>query len=281
MSLLYWYQAVRTHQIQNPIHPPLAVNNEVTPADELLARGKAKQEEGDDKAARRTFRSVIRNHPDSAEAAEAQLLIDQIDEKAAKEKEEAEAAVLREIEEAEAAALKEQEEAEAAAKQKEEERAVKIKQTLSAFRKKVDEIKEIEWYYDHATSEYINTNDIHLYIGVPKHGDPFLRLRIRYTADNWLFIEKYIIKADDSKYTMLPGYFNVQRDNSGGEIWEWYDTSPTSNEIEMIRSIIESEQTTLRHEGSQYYNDRTITNSEKRALKNVLDAYELITATNP
>ncbi|WP_161627154.1 hypothetical protein [Paenibacillus alvei] len=44
----------------------------------------------------------------------------------------------------------------------------------------------------------------------------------------------------------------------------------------MIRAIIKSKKTIIRHEGDTYYDDRTITKKEKAALQNVLDAYDAL-----
>jgi len=141
------------------------------------------------------------------------------------------------------------------------------------MRTKYDEVKEITWHFDKASPKYDDTKNFLLYIGKDKNNDCWLRLRIRYAADDWLFIKKYILKIDDYTYTILPGDFNVQRDNSGGRIWEWYDKTPSKSDIEAIKAIINSKKTILRYEGDQYHYDRNISQQEKQSLQNVLDAY--------
>ena len=140
---------------------------------------------------------------------------------------------------------------------------------------KYDDIRSITWYYDKTTPSYTNYNSFHLYMGKEKSGIPWLRFRIQYTADDWLFIQSYIIKTDDTSHTIETKYGEVETD-SDSDIWEWYDV-PLNNELyNIITDVINSKSVKLRYNGKQYYKDRTITGTEKQALKNILDAYEAL-----
>ncbi|MCM3175922.1 hypothetical protein [Paenibacillus sp. MER 99-2] len=223
-------------------------------AADVLARAKADIEGGYEQSAKKLLESMIFDYPDAAEVKEANTLIAKIDAKANEEN------------------------AKVAAEEKkaEEARKANINKALSKLRKKADEVEGITWYYDKTTSKYDDTNNAHLYIGVPESGDPYLRLRIRYASDSWLFIDQYIFRSGDDKYTITPGFSGVNRDNSGGGIWEWYDAAPTADDLDMIRTIIASDKAILRYSGQQYYDDRTISSEEKKAFQNVLDAYEAL-----
>lgn len=105
------------------------------------------------------------------------------------------------------------------------------------------------------------------YIGI-QDGRSWMRFKVYYVADNWLFVEKVLIKTDDKKRTFDNLYF--KRDNSGGTIWEWADINATDQEIQTIKDIISSENTTVRFYGKNYYNDRKISNKQKKLLENIL-----------
>ena len=147
------------------------------------------------------------------------------------------------------------------------------------LRTQYDDIKGITWYYDKGTTKYNNYNSFHLYIGQEKNATPWLRLRIQYTSSDWLFIQSYVIKTDNDSYTIRTSYGDIQTDNDGGDIWEWYDTALDGSHYKMIKDIIKSKNVKLRCNGKQYYNDRSITGKEKQGLQNILDAYEALGGT--
>ncbi|WP_339167167.1 hypothetical protein MKX75_24010 [Paenibacillus sp. FSL R5-0341] len=223
-------------------------------AADVLMRAKTDIKDGYEQSAKKLLESMIFDYPDAEEVKEANTLIAKIDSKANEENAKAEAE----------------------AKKAEESRKANVNKALSKLRKTTDEVEGITWYYDKTTSKYDDTNNAHLYIGVQESGDPYLRLRIRYASDSWLFIQQYIFRSGDDKYTITPGYSGVNRDNSGGGIWEWYDATPTADDLDMIRTIIASDKAILRYSGQQYYDDRTISSEEKKAFQNVLDAYEAL-----
>lgn len=199
--------------------------------------------------------SLLEKHPDSKEAKEARELLKVVDLNIEKEKE-----------------LKEKTIAQAEqAKNK----------AIRSLRKKTDDIRSITWYSDKSTPQYTNSNSFHLYFGTKKDAKPWLQLAINYTADDWLFIKRYIIKTDNDTYTISPSYSEINTDNGGGEIWEWYDVAVDQEKYTMIENIIKSKNAKIRHEGKQYYKDRTITQKEKQALQNILTAYKALGGEQP
>ncbi|WP_223584834.1 hypothetical protein [Sphingobacterium sp. GVS05A] len=154
-------------------------------------------------------------------------------------------------------------------------------EAIKSLRKKTDDIRSITWYSDKSTPQYTNSNSFHLYFGTKKDAKPWLQLAINYTADDWLFIKRYIIKTDNDTYTINPSYSEINTDNGGGEIWEWYDVTVDQEKYKMIEDIIKSKNSKIRHEGKQYYKDRTITQKEKQALQNILTAYKELGGEQP
>lgn len=152
----------------------------------------------------------------------------------------------------------------------EKERLTNAKKKL---RTKFDDIKGITWYYDKGTPYYTNDNSFHLYMGKEESGKPWLRFRIQYAAEDWLFIQSYVIKTDNESYTISTSYGEVETDNGIGGIWEWYDVPMDNKLYSIVKDVIKSKTVKLRHNGKQYYNDRTISEKEKKGIQNILDAY--------
>lgn len=146
---------------------------------------------------------------------------------------------------------------------------------LAALTREVDEFNGITWYKDPSHPRYANNRAFRIYIG-EKDGDRWLRMLIRYAGDNWLFVERFVFLVDGVTYTVDPGgHFEVERDNSYGGVWEWYDTKPSDSEMELIRAVANSTSARLRFEG-RYRSDWTIPASQRAAIKRVLAAYDAL-----
>jgi len=139
--------------------------------------------------------------------------------------------------------------------------------------KNTDKIEEIDWYRDKSSPAYNNRNGFFIYMG--KHGtsDPWLRLRIQYYAEDWLFIESFILVADGQRFERTGAKFERDHDS---KIWEWYDENLSASDLQMIRAVIDSKVAVIRFNGRQYRKDKTITSAQKTALQNVLDAYKVL-----
>lgn len=153
--------------------------------------------------------------------------------------------------------------------------AAELKQALASMRIKKDKVTNQMWYYAKSTTNYIDVNSVHMYIGQNEGQEPYLRFRIQYEGDDWIFIKKYTINVDGTIFTIEPDYGDVERDNDTN-VWEWYDVNPSSENLEMLKAISVSKKAIIRCEGDQYHDDRTITASEKTALKKVFTVYDAL-----
>ncbi|MDD2656170.1 MAG: hypothetical protein PHQ18_01210 [Patescibacteria group bacterium] len=181
-----------------------------------------------------------------------------------------EKATLAEKQAQEEAKQKEKEKAEAIAKAEEEKQ---IKQSLSKMRVKEDDIKNITYYTDKSSPKYTNYNGFYLNIIDHPTLGKYLSLSVQYSGNDWLFINSYIIKTDDQTFTLYPD--EVKRDNST-YVWEWSTFIDSDTFLPIVKAIITSKETKIRYQGSQYYHDRVISNTEKQALQNVLDAFDAL-----
>jgi hypothetical protein len=225
--------------------------------EKLLSQAKVYLDNKDFNKAKSELQTLLDKHPTSQQAIEGKQLITIADnginvQKLANEKEKIE---------------------------KEKSEKERLANATKKLRTKYDDIKGITWYYDKGTPQYTNYNSFHLYMGKEKTGQPWLRFRIQYTADDWLFIQSYVIKTDNDSYTISTSYGEVETDHGSGDIWEWYDVPMDNSLYNIVQDVIKSKSVKVRHNGKQYYKDRTITQKEKQGLQNMLDAYEALGGT--
>lgn len=142
---------------------------------------------------------------------------------------------------------------------------------LRKARKDDDEFQEVSFYYDPTTVKYTNYNSIHCYIS--KAGaDVNLRFRLQYNADDWLFIERVIFNIDGENFPYTPQ--KMDRDNGDGAIWEWFDETVGEEELIILKKLSTAKSAKVKLIGSQYHDIKTITKSQKAAIKNILMLYK-------
>jgi outer membrane murein-binding lipoprotein Lpp len=161
----------------------------------------------------------------------------------------------------------------AVAKKEQEEKAKRLQEATSKMRSSKDEINNITWFNSNDTPRYPKSN-IYAYFGKKGDEPPFLRVVLEYDGSNWVFVEKFIIKVDENIHSYTPDYNVVKRDNSGGKVWELYDFSGDLLAQVMLMEIVKSKKTIIRFEGKDKYVDYTLSDKEKNAIKQVLDAFE-------
>ncbi len=151
----------------------------------------------------------------------------------------------------------------------------RAKSYLAKLNDEYDSIEGVTWYYPSTFPNYIDTRCYLLpYIGKDNNGYAWLRNRMNYTGDNWIFWKTATIVVDGKKYYKLPGSFGTERDNDNGYVWEYYDYDAT-NDVDMLKAIANSKETVVRFDGKYQY-DLTIKASDKKAIKEVIDAYEIL-----
>ena len=154
------------------------------------------------------------------------------------------------------------------------EEAKKAKEAFSILNSTEDKVQGITWYEPKERPYYADTRSYVLpYIGI-QNNNAFLRLAYWYTDEDWVFWKSVTIMVDGKKYYDYFGAFNTVRDNEYGNVWEYGDKIATEENIEMLYAIADSKETIVRFQGDDYHYDLTISASDKKAIKNVLTAYE-------
>lgn len=151
---------------------------------------------------------------------------------------------------------------------------------LRNLRTDYDKVQKLTWYQHKNQPQYVDLCCyIYPYIGRMDDGYTWLRVAVNYTDAQtdagWIFFKKIIFSVDGNNTTKVFNYYDILRDNDT-EVWETADFEPTSSEIRLLRSIANSEETIIRFEGDEYYEDHIVTQKEKAAILDVLTAYDYL-----
>lgn len=106
--------------------------------------------------------------------------------------------------------------------------------------------------------------------------DVWLRFVCNYTDDDWVFFKKITFACDDQRFYKTFSYYDIVRDNGGGDVWEYIDMDVNATEIKILEAIAGSEKTIIRFEGDDYYCDFTVKDKDKEAIRFTLDLYYLL-----
>jgi hypothetical protein len=149
------------------------------------------------------------------------------------------------------------------------EESARRNRALASMSSKNDAFNNVVWYQDRSSPQYRNSNGFYLYFGVSEGIAQGLRLVVSYFADSWLFVNSARVNVDGTNYVLNADKW--ERDNNSS-IWEWSDV--VLDDRQMIERIITSKKAVIRFDGSQYYDTRVISSTQKTALRQVLDAYD-------
>ncbi|GEM_PF-1030806 len=238
--------------------------------DKLLNQAKVYIDNKDFQKAKTEFQNLLSKHPASPQSTEAKQLII-IAENGINEQKNADEKLKIEQEVVEKERLVAADKANAEKVKEEKERLAKATIKMN---KKYDDINEVTWYRDITSPNYVIYNGFFVVIGQSKGSKPWLILVIQYAADNWLFIESYTIKVDGKTYTISENsYGEIKRDSGSLGIREWLNRQVGATEYEIIKAVAYGKDAKIRFSGKDYREDKTITEQQKLALRNVLDTY--------
>ena len=118
---------------------------------------------------------------------------------------------------------------------------------------------------------------VETYIGLPDNKQPYARMKTIYFGDDWIFYDSIKVLVDDQ--VLYENEFRraeVVRNNSGGSVWEVADYLANDVELATLYAIASSKSATIRFSGAERRHDHEVTNTERRDIRRVLDAYALL-----
>ena len=144
---------------------------------------------------------------------------------------------------------------------------------LRRMRKDTDKFNGNVFYEHPNTPRYTDTRSyLSVYAG-QNSGRVWLRMRLNYTSDSWLFIQNAALNIDGETVN-LP-HSDWKRDNDS-EIWEWIDVTVDAKLREILKKIAASESTVVRFNGRQYYNNATIREADKQVIRDMFLVEEVL-----
>ena len=157
----------------------------------------------------------------------------------------------------------------------EEAKKKKRMQAVNKLKKEYDDVSGITWYYNPYFTHYNNTNRTSIYIG-SKETSVWLRLKMSYTGDNWIFFENaYLSYDENTRKIIFDKYDNKESDNSGGSVWEWIDVSVDEYLLAYLEEMIKGKSIKMRLDG-KYTKTRNLSANEINGIKDVLLAYDVL-----
>lgn len=152
-----------------------------------------------------------------------------------------------------------------------------IEKALAKMKKKYDIDNDVTWYTDKTSTKLNTKNYIQAYIG-KKEKKPWLGLTINYfSKKKWLHTERIEITVDGKTFEINendPDEFK-EKEESGGKR-EWLDRVIKSEDIRLTQKIASSKTAKIKFVGEDDIYSRTISKTEKKSLKNVLNAFEAL-----
>lgn len=158
-------------------------------------------------------------------------------------------------------------------KQAEKERKEKLR-ALNKLKKKHDDVSGITWYEQPYFTHYTNTNLTSIYIG-DNGTSQWLRIRMTYKGDNWIFFENAYLSYDGiTKEILFNKYDDKESDNDSG-VWEWIDLSVTKDVENFLREFAKSKNAKMRLSG-KYTKTRNLSSNERKGILDVLNGFDVL-----
>lgn len=163
---------------------------------------------------------------------------------------------------------------EAEKRKKEQEKQERLK-AVKKLKKKVDDVQNITWYYNPYFTHYDDTNLTSLYMG-ERNGNIWLRLKMSYTGDDWIFFEQAFLSYDgNTQQILFNRYDEKETDNAYGNVWEWIDVNVTDSHLTFLKEMVNGKSVKMQLTG-KYSKTRTLSANEKKAIKEMILAYEVL-----
>lgn len=152
------------------------------------------------------------------------------------------------------------------------------KAAVAKLKKSTDEVEGIAWYEPSCMPTYTNTRCYVLpYIG-ERDGHYWLRCKVDYAANDWVFFTQIVVNIDGVKRdTISFDYGDVTRDTAfGAKLSEVADFAPDNSQIQLLSDVANSQKTIIRFQGSDYNYDFVVPDKDKQGIKDVLAAYDYL-----
>lgn len=153
---------------------------------------------------------------------------------------------------------------------------------LPKFNIHEDKVEGITWYFPKNMPQYINERCYVTAMVAVQGNTTWMCNRFNYTGNNWKFYNKIILSADGEKFEKDIGSFATKRDNSGGDVWEYYDEPLKINgamdldEIQFMAKIAYANEAIIRFQGDGHNYDYTVSSTDKQTIRDAIELYRAL-----
>lgn len=155
-----------------------------------------------------------------------------------------------------------------------QERLERLK-ALDRLTKEYDDVSGVTWYRQSYFTHYNNSNLVSIYMGM-ESSVPWLRLRMSYEGDDWIFFEHAFLSYDgNTKEILFDQYRNKETEVGSGGVWEWIDASVSPELGVFLRDFAKSENAKMRLKG-KYERTRKLTDNERKGILDILNGYDAL-----
>ena len=219
--------------------------------EKLLADAQLAAKSEDIGKLRQIHEQMNQYHPQAAEGAKVQKLMDEI-------------------------IARDQARAKAELQKAEKEKQERLK-AVNKLKKERDDVQGITWYYNPYFTHYNNRNLVSLYMG-KSSSNVWLRLKMSYTGDDWIFFENAYLSYDGiTREFPFNKYKDKNSDNSGGDVWEWIDLGVSNDDLAFLKNMVNGKSIKMQLRG-KYTKTRTVSANEIKAIREMILAYEVLLA---
>lgn len=153
----------------------------------------------------------------------------------------------------------------------------KLQQSLKKLRKKHDDVMRTDWYKNPYFVHYNNSNRVSIYFG-NNENDIWLRLKMSYTGDDWIFFERAFLSFDENTIEVFFDEYNDKETQVSPGVSEWIDVVVTNQMLEYLRKFTQSPNAKMRLSG-KYTKTRNLTSNERKGIIEVINGYDALMST--
>ena len=152
-------------------------------------------------------------------------------------------------------------------------------QAVNKLNKEYDDVSGITWYNNPYFTHYNESNYTSIYLGNIEDNrfvKPWLRLKMSYKGDDWLFFKKAFLSYDGNTMEVpFDAYKDRKSDNSGYAVWEWIDVMVDDSILSFLRKMVKGKVVKMRLSG-KYTKTRELSSNEIKGIEDVLLGYDVL-----
>lgn len=146
---------------------------------------------------------------------------------------------------------------------------------VNKLKKKFDDVSGITWYKNPYFVHYNDSNHTSLYIGVQEGSSPWLRLKMSYYGEDWIFFEKAYLSYDGKTKEIFFNKYEDKKTDNYTTCWEWIDVSVDDPTLSFLKEMVNGKTLKMRLSG-KYSKTKTLSTAEINGIKDVLLAYDVL-----